>query len=149
MAAYENTQSGSRQFNAYFTITSNIERLSDHAINIAGYSGILEEKQIQFSEAAEKEIWQMQGICKDLFELLQEKYDDIIEWHSRVAGMEQRIDDMTKEFRNSMYERIHKGICSDEGSILFSEMLTDFERIGDHALNISDEMVKISMAEGH
>ena len=149
VAAYENTQSGSRQFNAYFTITSNIERLSDHAINIAGYSGILEEKQIQFSEAAEKEIWQMQGICKDLFELLQEKYDDIIEWHSRVAGMEQRIDDMTKEFRNSMYERIHKGICSDEGSILFSEMLTDFERIGDHALNISDEMVKISMAEGH
>lgn len=148
VAAYENTQSGSQQFNSYFTITSNIERLSDHAINIAGYSRILEEKQIQFSEVAEKEIWQMQGICKELFELLQEKYDDIIDWHSRVAGMEQKIDDMTKDFRSNMYERIHKGVCSDEGSILFSEMLTDFERIGDHALNISDETVKISMAEG-
>lgn len=149
VAAYDNTRSGSQQFNAYFTITSNIERVSDHAINIAGYSGMLEEKQIQFSEAADKEIWQMQGICKELFELLQEKYEDIIGWHARVAAMEQRIDDMTKEFRSNMYERIHKGICSDEGSILFSEMLTDFERIGDHALNISDEMVKIAIAEGH
>lgn len=149
VAAYENTQSGSQQFNSYFTITSNIERLSDHAINIAGYSRILEEKQIQFSEAAEKEIWQMQNVCKSLFEMLQENYKDVVDWHSRVAGMEQRIDDMTKDFRSNMYERIHKGICSDEGSILFSEMLTDFERIGDHALNISDEMVKIAMAEGH
>ena len=148
-AAYDNTQSGSQQFNSYFTITSNIERLSDHAINIAGYSRILEEKQIQFSEAAEKEIWQMQNVCKSLFEMLQEDYKDVVDWHSRVAGMEQRIDDMTKDFRSNMYERIHKGICSDEGSILFSEMLTDFERIGDHALNISDEMVKIAMAEGY
>ena len=148
-AAYDNTQSGSQQFNSYFTITSNIERLSDHAINNAGYSRILEEKQIQFSEAAEKEIWQMQNVCKSLFEMLQEDYKDVVDWHSRVAGMEQRIDDMTKDFRSNMYERIHKGICSDEGSILFSEMLTDFERIGDHALNISDEMVKIAMAEGY
>ncbi len=146
VAAHENTQSGSQQFNSYFTITSNIERLSDHAINIAGYSRMLEEKRIQFSEAAEKEIWQMQNICKELFAILQEKYDDIIDWHSRMSAMEQRIDDMTKDFRSNMYERIHKGVCSDEGSILFSEMLTDFERIGDHALNISDEMVKIAMA---
>ena len=148
VGAYDNTRSGSQQLNSYFTITSNIERLSDHAINIAGYSRILEEKQIQFSEAAEKEIWQMQGICKELFGLMQEDYKDIIEWHAKVASMEQKIDDMTKDFRSNMYERIHKGICSDEGSILFSEMLTDFERIGDHALNISDETVKISMAEG-
>lgn len=149
VAAYENTQSGSQMFNSYFTITSNIERLSDHAVNIAGYSRILEEKQIQFSEAADREIWQMQNVCKELFELLQEKYKDAIEWHTRVACMEQRIDDLTKEFRVNMYERIHKGTCSDEGSILFSEMLTDFERIGDHALNISDEMLKIALAEGH
>ena len=46
-----------------------------------------------------------------------------------------------------MYERIQDGKCSDEGSILFSEMLTDFERIGDHALNISNEILKITMKE--
>ena len=146
-ATFENTQSGNQVFNSYFTMTSNIERLSDHAINIAGYSRILEEKDVHFSDMAQEEIKQLQSICQELFELLQEEYKDVVSWHARVAGMEQRMDDVTKEFRNNMYDRIKKGTCSDEGSILFSEMLTDFERIGDHALNISDEMVKIVLAE--
>ena len=59
--------------------------------------------------------------------------------------MEQKIDDMTLQFRDNMFNRIQSGKCSDEGSILFSEMLTDFERIGDHALNISNEMIKLAM----
>ena len=146
-AAFENTQSGSQVFNSYFTMTSNIERLSDHAVNIAGYSRILEEKNIRFSEMAKQEISELQSICKELFELLDADHKDMIAWHAKVACMEQRIDDVTKDFRNNMYKRIHEGTCSDEGSILFSEMLTDFERIGDHALNISDEMLKIAMAE--
>ena len=41
--------------------------------------------------------------------------------------------------------RIQSRKCSDEGSILFSEMLTDFERIGDHALNIANEMLKMAI----
>ena len=53
------------------------------------------------------------------------------------------MDDMTIQYRDNMYQRIHTGDCSDDGSILFSEMLTDFERIGDHALNIANEMLKI------
>ena len=61
--------------------------------------------------------------------------------------MEQRIDDETVDCRNNMFRRIQTGACSDEGSILFSEMLTDFERIGDHALNISKEIVNISINE--
>ena len=39
--------------------------------------------------------------------------------------------------------RIQDGACSDEGSVLFSEMLTDFERIGDHSLNIADEVLNM------
>ena len=54
---------------------------------------------------------------------------------------------MTAACRVNMYDRIQKGICSDEGSILFAEMLVDFERIGDHALNISGEILKIAMVE--
>ena len=57
------------------------------------------------------------------------------------------MDDMTVRFRENMYARIQCGKCSDEGSILFSEALTDFERIGDHALNISGELLKIAMIE--
>ena len=71
----------------------------------------------------------------------------MIDWHEKIACMEQKIDDITVSYRNNMFARIQQGSCSDEGSILFSEMLTDFERIGDHALNISTEMVKIQMIE--
>ena len=90
---------------------------------------------------------EMQRVCDQMFEILLNKQEDVIKWHEHIAAMEQKIDDLTEQYRNNMYERIQRGVCSDEGSILFSEMLTDFERIGDHALNISGEILKIAMAE--
>ena len=145
-AAHENTRTGSQIFNSLFSITSNIERIGDHAMNIAEYSNMIAEKQIQFSEYALNEIVEIQGICDQLFEVLNQEYTDVVEWHEKIACMEQRIDDETVDCRNNMFRRIQTGACSDEGSILFSEMLTDFERIGDHALNISNEMLKMEMA---
>lgn len=144
---HETTENGNKIFNAFYSLTSNIERIGDHAINIAGYSNMIKEKNITFSEMAQKEISEIQKVCDKLFTFLFEAQDDVIAWHARIAGMEQKIDDMTSEYRNNMFVRIQQGTCSDEGSILFSEMLTDFERIGDHALNISDEMMKIAMIE--
>ena len=145
--SYENTKVGSKIFNCLYTITSNIERISDHAINIAEYSNMIVEKNIVFSKFAQAEIAEMQNICEQMFGILLNKQEDVIKWHEHIAAMEQKIDDLTEQYRNNMYERIQSGVCSDEGSILFSEMLTDFERIGDHALNISGEMLKIAMAE--
>ena len=143
--SYEKTSGGSRIFNSLFTVTSNIERMSDHAINIAGYSKIIREKNITFSKQANSELESMQQTCIKLFDLLMEKTADYVTWHEKIACMEQKMDDMTARYRDNMYERIKSGQCSDEGSILFSETLTDFERIGDHALNISGEMLKIEM----
>lgn len=144
---YDNTTNGSQIFHAFFSITSNIERISDHAVNIAEYSSMIKENRINFSENAIGEIAELQKICDTLFEQLSSEYNDVIHWHEKIACMEQRIDDITVSYRNNMFTRIQQGSCSDEGSILFSEMLTDFERIGDHALNISNEMVKVSMIE--
>ena len=144
---HETTRSGSQIFNSLYKICSNIERVSDHAINIADYSVMIAEKKIVFSAQAQKEIVELQKICDKLFMVLLEKGDDVIGWHEKIACMEQKMDDVTALYRNNMFARIQAGICSDEGSILFSEMLTDFERIGDHALNISKEMVNISMNE--
>lgn len=145
---HETTENGNKIFNAFYSLTSNIERIGDHAINIAGYSNMIKEKNITFSEMAQSEIAELQRVCDKLFKLLFENHDeDVIAWHAKIAGMEQRIDDITTQYRNNMFARIQQGTCTDEGSILFSEMLTDFERIGDHALNISDEMMKIAMIE--
>ena len=147
VVTHENTKVGAKVFNCLYTITSNIERISDHAINIAEYSNMIIEKNIIFSKFAQTEIMEMQNICEQMFEILLNRQEDVIKWHEHIAAMEQKIDDLTEQYRNNMYERIQSGVCSDEGSILFSEMLTDFERIGDHALNISSEMLKIAMAE--
>lgn len=141
--AHEKTARGSQIFNSYFSITSNVERIGDHAINIAGYSRMIEEKKIRFSDTALSEIDSMQKICDKLMQMLLSTPADIITWHGKIAALEQRIDDMTREYRGSMFDRLQKRTCSDEGSVFFSEMLTDFERIGDHALNIADEYVKV------
>ena len=145
--SYESTNSGSQIFNSLFSITGNIERISDHAMNIAGYSNMIGERKISFSKQAKDELAEMRKVCSSLFALLLEKPSDVIDWHEKVACMEQKIDDMTIQYRENMYGRIQGGSCTDEGSILFSELLTDFERIGDHALNISNDMLKIAMIE--
>ena len=145
--SYERTSTGSQLFNALFSITGNVERISDHAINIAGYSKIIAKKRITFSQQANSELSEMQKVCSELFDVLLEQNIDFVVSHEKIACLEQKIDDMTIQFRNNMYERIKSGQCSDEGSILFSEMLTDFERIGDHALNISNEMLKMAIID--
>ena len=106
---------------------------------------MMADKEIVFSDLANGELLEMKQVCMKLFETLMEKPSDYIAWHEIIACMEQRIDDMTVQFRDNMYARIQSRKCSDEGSILFSEMLTDFERIGDHALNIANEMLKMAI----
>ena len=56
---------------------------------------------------------------------------------TKASAVEQQIDDMTVNFRKHQLERLHQGTCSGETCILYSEMLTDYERIGDHMLNIA------------
>lgn len=144
--SHETTEAGSQIFNSLFSITSNIERISDHAINIAGYSKMITDKSIVFSEDANSELIEMQVVCMKLFTTLLKKPEDVVVWHEKIACMEQKIDDMTVQFRDNMYARIRSGKCSDEGSILFSEILTDFERIGDHALNIANDILNMEIA---
>lgn len=141
---YETTTTGSLIYNSLFSATGNVERISDHAVNIAGYSDIMADKGIVFSKEAKLELEEMKRICMELIEDLTGKTDNYVMWHDKIAYMEQKIDDMTSQYRDNMYERIRTGKCTDEGSILFSEILTDFERIGDHALNIADDVLRMS-----
>lgn len=141
---YETTTTGSLIYNSLFSATGNVERISDHAVNIAGYSDIMADKGIVFSKEAKLELEEMKRICMELIEDLTGKTDNYVIWHDKIAYMEQKIDDMTSQYRDNMYERIRTGKCTDEGSILFSEILTDFERIGDHALNIADDVLRMS-----
>ena len=143
LITYETNEQGSSIVSSYFTITGNIERIGDHAINICGYSKLLEERHIQFSAQAQEEICQMRDICLGALNALHQREAGDLLWLTDVSALEQRIDDMTDLFRKDQLERMKAGTCSDEACILYSELLTDFERIGDHVLNIAQEMSSI------
>ena len=134
----ETNEADSAAVSACFKITGNIERIGDHAMNICGYSGMMEQKDIRFSQQARGEIARMRDICLEVLDALAGESGPA-ELLGRVADLEQRIDDMTETYRENQLRRMREGACSDEACIIFSELLTDFERIGDHALNIAEE----------
>ena len=139
----ETNERSSAAVSSFFTISGNVERIGDHADNLAGYTRKLVAKDIHFSEDAQKEIGQMRDICLEAIStLLYSEAGGGPEWLAEVAQMEQHIDDMTDSFRRHQLERMKQGCCNEEACILYSELLTDFERIGDHVLNIAQELTK-------
>ena len=130
----------------YFRIIGNIERIGDHAVNIGGYVHVMDKNEITFSEGAQEELRKMQDICEVALNFLLNMGGEPTEWLSKIAALEQQIDDMTETYRENHIERMKQGLCSEQGCILFSELLTDFERMGDHILNIAQAYAKIAMA---
>ena len=146
----ETNEQSSAAVSAYFKITGNIERIGDHAMNICEYSQMMEKKDIHFSQEAREELKNMETVCIQAMDLLEQDGAEPTAWLSKVSALEQRMDDMTESYRRHQMERMRKGACSDEACIIFSELLTDFERIGDHALNIAQERARVDdiSAEG-
>ena len=138
--AFEANERDSALISAFFKISGNLERIGDHAMNICEYTKRIEEKKIAFSDQAKEEIAQMKEVCSAAMKLLLPMEEMDVSALSEAAALEQKIDDLTLMFRQNQFKRMQKGICSDEACILYSEMLTDFERIGDHILNIGQEL---------
>ncbi len=127
----------------YFLITGNAERIGDHAVNIGGYVNTMEEKSIAFSTEAKKEIVKMKEICALACDTALNPQKDKTEWLARAKELEEEIDNMTDSYREKHLSRMQRGECSEEACILYSELLTDFERVGDHILNIAEANAKI------
>ena len=121
---------------ALFKITGNIERMGDHATNIAGYANLLESKGLKLSDKARAEVSQMVKTTSEAYNILLGSKPGSV--HIKMAQMEQKIDDMTEDYREHQLERLKSGICSGDACVIYSEMLTDFERLGDHMLNIAE-----------
>ena len=138
-----NSGSNVTNIEQYFLITGNAERIGDHAMNIGEYVDTMKKKNIVFSDNAREELMKMQEITQKAIDKVLHREDDMTIWLSDIAAMEQQIDDMTRNYRETHLERMRNGLCSEEACILYSELLTDFERIGDHVLNIAQAITKI------
>lgn len=142
---YETNERDSARISAFFKISGNLERIGDHAMNISEYTKLMEEKQIAFSEETKNEIRQMQSVSQEAMQLIYPLESITTARLEKIAQMEQKIDDMTAAMRQNQLQRMHAG--ADESAVIYSELLTDFERIGDHILNIGEAMTQISTPE--
>lgn len=140
MIVNEANDKDSELISALFKVTGNIERISDHAMNLAGYAKLMEKLGISLSKSASAEVEQMHRISLEAMNTLSCIQEEPEALYSRIEDLEQKIDDMTAMFRKSQISRLRDGKCNEEACVIYSEMLTDFERIGDHILNIGQEM---------
>jgi len=148
MIAMEMTENDSVAINAYFKITGNIERIGDHAINIAGYAHLLDSKGLKLSAKAQAEVDVMRNTCLEALDLLYAHKDrSAEELLTQMSQAEQEMDDITAKFRGKQIERLMAGDCNGEACVIYTEMLTDFERLGDHMLNIAQAVSASKMEE--
>ena len=143
MIALENNEQDSALVSAFFKVSGNLERIGDHAVNICEYTKMLEAKGIGFSQYAQAEIRQMKDVSLSAMKLIGNLDHIDMDRLKEISKIEQKIDDMTDTFRKNQMDRMQSGTCSDEACVLYSELLTDFERIGDHVLNIGEAMAPI------
>lgn len=138
LMAAEMNMSDSRKINGYYSIISNLERIGDHAINLAGYADDMKKWEIAFSDNVADELGEMKKLCLDALDTVKDVTPENVEQRlEAAAAAEQKIDDMRNKYFKKQIQRLKKGKCKPQSGIVFSEVLTDFERMGDHVLNIA------------
>jgi len=123
-----------------FHVVSDMERIGDHAQNILDSAVARQQEGIRFSSKAQGELDQLSGLVRSqLSEALRlfSAQDADTAILDRVDMAEQEIDDMTEALRARHVERLKARKCSAKGSMVYLDMLTNLERIGDHAHNIA------------
>lgn len=129
--------------NHIFKIIGNIERIGDHAMNLAEYANTMKEKGLVLSKDALTEVGEMKRISLEAMKIMVELEDkDVLRALEDETILEQKIDDTTALYRQRQIERLKTQSCNVETSIFYTEILTDYERIGDHILNIAEEYSK-------
>ena len=136
----EKSMSDSIQINGYYVIISNLERIGDHAVNLAGYADDMKKWDQQFSDNVLEELDEMKKQCMSALDNVRDVTpDNVGSVLDQAVVMEQKNDNMRDKYFKKQLQRLKKGKCKPQSGIVFSEVLTDFERMGDHTLNIAQQ----------
>ena len=136
------SESESKDVSKMLKIMGDLERIADHAINIGQASRELRDKNLSLSEDAIKEMDNMLSAvkeCVDLSLLAFEKDDLAIAL--KVPPLEEVIDELKAELRANHIDRVKRRQCSIEAGFIWSDLLTNLERVGDHCNNIATEII--------
>ena len=136
------SESESKDVSKMLKIMGDLERIADHAINIGQASRELRDKNLSLSEDAIKEMDNMLNAvkeCVDLSLLAFEKDDLAIAL--KVPPLEEVIDGLKAKLRANHIDRVKRRQCSIEAGFIWSDLLTNLERVGDHCNNIATEII--------
>ncbi|MCL1788926.1 MAG: Na/Pi cotransporter family protein [Oscillospiraceae bacterium] len=122
-----------------FHIVNDIERIGDHAENIMEFSlPFIEEKKMFSQEAVDE----LKNLTKDVEHVIQSSIE-YLKAHTynqaeidRIDAREEEVDEAVEQFKDNHIERLNEGVCTPTSGMLFVNMLSDLERISDHANNI-------------
>ena len=140
----EMTDTQNKAVSQYLRAITDLERISDHALNIAERARELKEKKIAFSDKGQKE---MDNLVAAILEILDITFDcfqsDNSDEAYRVEPLEQVIDKLCQKMREKHTARLQKGKCTIGQGYVFNDLIADFERVSDHCSNIAIVIVDL------
>ena len=138
--ALDITDSDSDYIARVFHAINDIERVGDHAINLAEAAQHNIGEGLKFSDPAREELNQLCGSVVTLLERSMAAFDNqsLSDNEAKeLSDLEDHIDDLTLECQDSHIFRLNRKECNTEAGMLYLNTITDFERVGDHAINIA------------
>jgi phosphate:Na+ symporter len=134
-----------REITKLLRIIGDIERISDHAVNISESASEMNEKGVVFSEDAKTELKIMIDAVREIvyvsFECI--KTNDC-EKATLVEPLEQTIDHICNSIKDRHIQRLQKNLCTTEQGFILTDILTDLERVADHCSNIAGYIIVLS-----
>ncbi len=126
-----------------FHVVNDIERIGDHATNIAEAAQKKKDKGITFSKEATKELTDMINAVNENIHLCLEMFVTKNEDHLKeIERIEDKVDQMERDIQDSHIDRMARGECTPEAGIVFNDIVVGLERVCDHATNIAFSVVK-------
>lgn len=129
---------------ALFHVANDIERIGDHADNIANMATRRKESGVDFSPVAIKELTEMMELVNALLErslkaILGSNGAELVK---EMNGMENKVDDKERELQQNHIDRLTRGECTPDAGMIFSDVAAALERVADHAVNIATYITK-------
>ena len=145
LTASELTQDQNECVSKFLHALSDLERISDHAMNICEAAREVHGKKIRFSDEASHELLVLSGALSEILELAVSCFiDSDLETAYRVEPLEEHIDVMCDEMKKRHVDRLQDGRCSLSQGFVFNDILTNFERVADHCSNLAIALIELN-----
>ncbi|MGL5346993.1 MAG: Na/Pi cotransporter family protein [Peptostreptococcaceae bacterium] len=126
-----------------FNTVNDIERIGDHAENIAELAQIVIDSDLELSKEGKEELKEIYNKVVDTYTIsLQAMETSDIELACKVIKMEEQVDIMEKVCRENHMRRLNENLCTIDNGVIFLDLLSNLERISDHSVNIAQQVIK-------